>query len=389
MNRSRPAALPLLLAALVIAAAGCTTTNATHPPSPTNSATPAGSATSAPPSSSTPAPASSSSNSPSAAPSAATTLGTSTSTGASPTPASIKTVTTGSSPTPSASTGGPTIPPGQAAKLGLKPLKMAVLIKHTGHHVQALTQLKIHGKAYYFIIDTGASTTVIDSTVATTENLAPLGTGGKATTLGCTVPAQPVAISNWSINNQPLPSSVLPAQKTDLAGHNINGIPLGGLLGADLFYLYGTMTLNFTNATLSLGQPAPAGTHSFPIRSQQTKTGGVTVLADLTIHRTHALVAVDTGASVTEIDATLAHTAGLTNTGKPTTIGAVSCTTTIQPITLDHATIGAIPLPTISAVAATNPAPTTTGRQGLLGADLLSTFGTVTFDFPHRKVILG
>ena len=263
-----------------------------------------------------------------------------------------------------------------------------MVVERSKNSVVALTQLQIHGKPYYFIVDTGAAVTVIDAAVASAAGLKPVGVAGKATTLGCSVAVQPVALSNWSIGSQALPASLVPTQKTELAGKKVNNIPVAGLLGADLFFLYGTMSLDFTHSTLTLGRPAPSGTKSFPIRSRETRTG-VTIQADVTVHHTKATFAVDTGASVTEIDASVARTAGLRNVGAPAKIGAVSCTTPTQPVTFDDSTVGTVSLPTVTAVAATAPAPTTTGRQGLLGADILSTFGTVTFDFVHQQVDLG
>ena len=281
-----------------------------------------------------------------------------------------------------------TVAPGRAAQLGLKPVEVPVVVQRSRSNVVALAELQIHGKPYYFVVDTGASVTVIDSSVAVAAKLTTVSTAGQATTLGCKVPIQTVAISNWAIGGQALPSSIVPSQKIDFAGKKINNIPVAGLLGADLFYLYGTMSLHYTDSKLTLGQPAPSGTKSFPIHSLETKTG-VTIQADVTVHHTHALFAVDTGASTTEIDGTVAKAAGLAHVGPAGKIGTVSCTTPTQPVTFDDSSVGSVSLPTVTAVAATAPAPTTSGRQGLLGSDILSTFGTVTFDFVHQKVDLG
>ena len=268
---------------------------------------------------------------------------------------------------------------------------MPVKVLRTKSSVEVLVALKIHGKPYYFIVDTGASATVLDSTVAKSLDLAALGSPGKATTIGCSTPLQPVAISDWSIGTQPLPGSVIPSQKTNFAGQKYQGVPVAGLLGADLYYLYGTMSIDFTKATLSLGEPVRPGRQSFAIVSQQRPNTGTSIVADVQVHGVHGGFAVDTGASVTQLDSGLATRTGLKKVGSPVKIGAISCTTTVQPVTFDNARLGGFDLPTVTAASsASSLTAETKGRiQGLLGADILSTYGAVTFDFVHQRVVLG
>ena len=250
--------------------------------------------------------------------------------------------------------------------------------------------MTIHNKKFYFIVDTGASVTVLDASIAASLYLPPVGKPGTATTIGCTVPVQPVAISAWSIGGQKLPTSVVPSQKTNLAGKTYGGLPIAGLLGADLYYLYGTMTLNYTAATLNLGGPAVTGKQSFPITTTLTR-GGVHLTAVVTIHGHQGGFSIDTGASTTEINGELAQQAGLKHAGPATKTGALSCQTTVQPVTFDGARIGTVALPTVIAGSSTNAltAKTQGAVEGLLGADILSHYGTVTFDFNHHKVALG
>lgn len=192
------------------------------------------------------------------------------------------------------------------------------------------------------------------------------------------------------MGGQALPGSLIPSQRTELAGKKIGGIPVAGLLGADLYYLYGTMTVDFKNATMTLGHPAPTGGQSFPIAAHLT-AGGVSVIADVSVHGNRGGFLIDTGATVTELDSKLANSSALKKVGATTKIGAVSCTTSVQPVVFDNALISTVKLPTVTAASSTNALTArSNGKiQGLIGADILSTFGSVTFDFKNQRVILG
>ena len=179
---------------------------------------------------------------------------------AAPTPASTSTAAGSSTVSGSRRV----IPPGGGSKLGLRPLVVPVKIVHHKSSVQVLVQLKIHSKPFYFLVDTGASVTLIDSTVAKSLGLAAIGAPGKATSIGCSAPIQPVALADWSVGSQALPGSLIPSQRTELAGKKIGGIPVAGLLGADLYYLYGTMTVDFKNATMTLDIPRRPAANRFP-----------------------------------------------------------------------------------------------------------------------------
>jgi len=305
---------------------------------------------------------------------------------AAPTPASTSTAAGSSTVSGSRRV----IPPGGGSKLGLRPLVVPVKIVHHKSSVQVLVQLKIHSKPFYFLVDTGASVTLIDSTVAKSLGLAAIGAPGKATSIGCSAPIQPVALADWSVGSQALPGSLIPSQRTELAGKKIGGIPVAGLLGADLYYLYGTMTVDFKNATMTLGHPAPTGGQSFPIAAHLT-AGGVSVIADVSVHGNRGGFLIDTGAAVTDLDSKLANSSALKKVGATTKIGAVSCTTSVQPVVFDNALISTVKLPTVTAASSANALTArSNGKiQGLIGADILSTFGSVTFDFKTQRVILG
>ena len=78
---------------------------------------------------------------------------------------------------------------------------------------------------------------------------------------------------------------------------------------------------------------------------------------------------------------------------KPTTkIGTVGCAVQAQPVVIDGLSVGTVAMPKSTGVSRDNSSTASaSGRvnQGLLGADVLSTFGKVTVDFKNGKVTLG
>lgn len=89
------------------------------------------------------------------------------------------------------------------------------------------------GRPMSFVLDTGASTSVIDSTVAAREGLA-AGPSEQATTGGGKVEASSIAGARVSIG--PLVWNPLPLAAIDLAGLRAGlGHPVDGILGFDVF----------------------------------------------------------------------------------------------------------------------------------------------------------
>jgi len=141
----------------------------------------------------------------------------------------------------------------------------------------------------------------------------------------------------------------------------------------------------FTRRTINLAVTwwvLPGG-QSFPIAAHLT-AGGVSVIAEVSVHGTRGGFLLDTGAAVTELDSKLANSSALKKVGATTKIGAVSCTSSVQPVVFDNARISTVKLPTVTAASSINALTArSNGKiQGLIGADILSTFGSVTIDFP-------
>ena len=119
------------------------------------------------------------------------------------------------------------------------------------------------------------------------------------------------------------------------------------------------------------------------------KRGGATVvLAPVVIHgRTYAFI-VDTGATVTVVDQSYAAALGLKKTkAAPIPVVGVTGSGSAFLATISDWEIGRAKIPTSTITIST--IHLGTGIVGLLGSDVLSTFGKVTIDYSSQKASLG
>lgn len=304
-------------------------------------------------------------------------------------------VTPSSAPAPSASTPGNSGTGSASNSAGgstkFRPVTLPVKVhKYSSGGVSVLTTVTVHGKPYLFVVDSGASTSVIDSSIADELGLTTVGPPGKSTGLGCSAPSHRVRLDNWSVGGEALPPDVIGATKVSLAGGKINGITVAGLLGAEVYRAFGSLRLDYAGKKMTLGGTATAGHPSFPVRVA-THNGAAELVASVTLHGRTGEMLVDTGSSRTAVDAAVATELSLTKIGKPGSIRSVSCSTPAQNIRIDLLKTGSVTLPTVTGISTKS----TLGAQsqgrviGLIGSDLLSTYGVVTLDYAGAKVTLG
>lgn len=128
-----------------------------------------------------------------------------------------------------------------------KPGVVPVAVERSHGAVIALTTVIVHGHSYLFAIDTGATVSTIDSSVAAKLRLPKAGRPVKLFAAGCRPTAQPVRVANWSVGRVQLPSARI--LRIGL------GLPKGldGLLGSDVFAQFGHVTLDYDRQILTLG----------------------------------------------------------------------------------------------------------------------------------------
>lgn len=134
------------------------------------------------------------------------------------------------------------------------------IVSGPGGTVLALVPVYLNGQGPFgFALDTGASMTVVDSSVVKQLNLPVLGSAGEATGVGGMVTAQLVRVDSWRVGNVNLPPQTIAT--VDLPGSNTER-GLKGLLGSDILSDYGEISVNYDRRVLTLGphtspQPSP------------------------------------------------------------------------------------------------------------------------------------
>ena len=264
----------------------------------------------------------------------------------------------------------------------------AQTVKSKTGGVQVVTVASIKGQDYAFVVDTGASVTTLDSNLVTKIGLPAAGAVKTTGEVGCKATAQPVTLADWSIGGEKLPSAVVLSATVDFAGKTFQGHEIAGVLGSEVYQAFGTLQVNFAGNSISLGAQAASGKPSFPVLVD-AHAGTAELLASATLHGQTANMLVDSGASTTLVDTATATKAGLAKAGNPTKVNGLSCSTPAQPVTIDQLAVGSVQLPTVTGISVGPESSSSSEVVGLIGSDILSTYGTVTFDYNAKKVTLG
>jgi predicted aspartyl protease len=140
---------------------------------------------------------------------------------------------------------GPTNP---AQSPGPKPVTINLLVVKRNGAAIVVAPLVIHGRTYQFVVDTGATVTVVDQAYAAQLGLkktkaAPIPVTG----VTGTGTAYLATISDWQIGKAKIPTSTITVSTIHL------GVGLVGLLGSDVLSTFGKITINYSNQTASLG----------------------------------------------------------------------------------------------------------------------------------------
>lgn len=112
----------------------------------------------------------------------------------------------------------------------------------------ALAPVVIHGRTFPFLIDTGATRSVLDLALVRKLHLARVGAPLRVGGVGCISTARNVRVSRWRIGSQTLPAVTVTS--TRIAG---SGGHAFGLLGSDLLSRFGSATIDYARARLTLG----------------------------------------------------------------------------------------------------------------------------------------
>jgi predicted aspartyl protease len=123
-----------------------------------------------------------------------------------------------------------------------------VVLKSRAGGTVVAAKVIIHGRAFAFVIDTGASVTLVNPTLAERLHLKTVGQPHRfCGVTGCAT-ARRVRLANWSIRGQPLPNVVVAS--SPITGASGFGF---GLLGSDVLSTFGSVTIDYRDKTMTLG----------------------------------------------------------------------------------------------------------------------------------------
>lgn len=126
-----------------------------------------------------------------------------------------------------------------------------VRIVHGGQEsTTVLISVTINGKGpFTFAVDTGASTSLVDTDVSNQVGLSAVGRAQSIQGVGGVERAVPVRPSNWNAGSIKLPALTIFAAQLPSGRRGSN---LEGLLGSDVWNSIGRFTLDYRSSTLTV-----------------------------------------------------------------------------------------------------------------------------------------
>jgi hypothetical protein len=284
-----------------------------------------------------------------------------------------------------------------------------VTVSHRQGQVAAMANVCINGKGPFpFLIDTGAQGSIVTTSLARKVGLRAIGQPLEIGGADCTAEAHSAQITKWNVAGLVLQPEIVTYLNVPLFGQK--GQP-DGVIGSDVWSRFGAMRLDFRRGLITVPGPehaAPtagtviAGPTAQPVPSSllhgradvtvpmhvdlQPDATGIMIQVKLGTHPAADFTA-DTGASQSAIDSGVARQFGLRPLRAHVRQSTVCTVTTLPEVESGPWSVAGHQL---------RPQPlgstgleATTGLAGLLGADQMSLFGSVIFDYSGGRLILG
>jgi predicted aspartyl protease len=265
------------------------------------------------------------------------------------------------------------------------------------HQTLAVAPVTILGTGpFVFLVDTGASRSVVDRGVASRLGLRTGGQSEQVSGVGCSTQAAEATLSAWQVGGVALPKatvSVLDMANGGGSGGGGSGGGLQGLLGSDVLSQFGVVTIDYQQQRLRLGAGAvdlSSGTATTVAVKVVTSHGAVLAVAPVRLQGGGPFAfIVDSGAAMSVVDTAVARRLGLQVQSGGQASG-VSCQTDTGTVRISRWAVGNVALPGSTLTTVDLPGSRKgQGLQGLLGSDRLSTFGAVALDYTHQKLLLA
>jgi hypothetical protein len=267
----------------------------------------------------------------------------------------------------------------------------------------------INGKGPFpFLIDTGADGSVLTTSLARQVGLPAIGGPVQLGGAGCTAIAHSSRIAKWTVAGLALQPQDVTYLNVPLFGQK--GQP-DGLLGSDVWSRFGAMRLDFAHGTVTV----PGPEHAVPTRETVITRPSSGAIPAALLHGTAKVIVPmrvdsapgitgifvkvvlgsqppaeftpDTGASQSAVDSGVASRFGLATLSTQVRQTTVCTIATLPEVSSGRWSIAGRQLK--PQALGTVGLEQTTGVAGLFGADQMSTFGSVIFDYSGGRLVLG
>jgi hypothetical protein len=324
--------------------------------------------------------------------------------------------------TPSGSQGGHKVvgivpfetPPASQGCAGAKPAEngatiIPVTVSARQAQVAVMANVCINGKGPFpFLIDTGADGSVLTTSLARQVGLPAIGSPLEIGGAGCIAEAHSSRVADWTVAGLVLQPQDVTYLNVPLFGQK--GQP-DGLLGSDVWSRFGAMRLDFARGTITV----PGPEHAVASRATVISRPSSAAIPAALLHRTAKIIVPmrvdsapgitgisvkvvlgshspaeftpDTGASQSAVDSGVASRYGLATLSTQVRQATVCTIATLPEVGSGRWSIAGHQLKPqpLGSVALKQ----TTGVAGLFGADQMSKFGSVIFDYSGGRLVFG
>jgi predicted aspartyl protease len=296
-----------------------------------------------------------------------------------------------------------------AAPVTGQAVSVPLAVSRSKGQVIALVSVCINGRGPFpMVVDTGATSSELDSKVVQTLGLPSAGKATKASGVSCTTTSRPVKVTNWSIGSIALQGQTVGSNAIPKFG--LHKAPVG-LLGSDVLSRFGAVRIDYLQQKLVLPGPEGPVANGLHVVSGPSKMAtpadllagypaqtsipiGVASIGHQVIAVTpvefHSPVKytfmIDTGASGSAISNEAASSLKLPMLKRQVQVSGAACQQSTALVRSGKWSMSGTPLHA-ETLASIN-LPHANNIFGLIGSDELSRFGSIVIDYAGGRLLV-